>query len=93
MKTKLIKFSLYIIWIHIMNKKRTIIIKRNNKNMQKIYIFKFHDNFFNIYFNISTLIKNVQISDKIWIILKNIYKKIHYVVLIIFYRLQNSYES
>lgn len=48
-----------------MNKKRTIIIKRNNKNMPKIYIFKFHDNFFNIYFNISTLIKNVQISDKI----------------------------
>lgn len=39
----------------------------------------------------STLIRKAQISDKIWIILKNIYKKIYYVVLIIFYRLQNLY--
>lgn len=49
MKTKLIKFRLYID-----NKKKTIIIKKNNKNMQKTYIFKFHNNFFNIkyvYFN------------------------------------------
>lgn len=51
MKTKLIKFRLYID-----NKKKLIIIiiKKNNKNMQKTYIFKFHNNFFNIkyvYFN------------------------------------------